>query len=497
MSTPSGVLRRASCVLRLLLILAPGPWTPAHAAEEKIALQTLVVQPGDTLWGLAQKFLKDPKRWPEILKYNELPTDDPTVALPGMILRVPVVLIKEALRSAQMVGLDGEVLYRKKETPEWQGAAVGLELFPADSVRTMRLAEAHLRFGTGESLDIRENSLVILAPPRLDADAQILKGQVSARRSKIMTASARVTPKGADTEYTTRVLDDLRTLVQVYAGAASVEAQGKAVDVRAGFGSEVKLDQAPSLPTELPKLPEFSAHPGRSGASAVVRDGKFSLEMPEAGVVRREAGRASVEEAARYTGIHLQAARDAQFRDLALDRVIGFRETFDFTQELRAGRYWWRIALVDPLGFESRYTTPEPLDLAQSPPALELTRPADGEKLTGPAATATLLVEGAADPDAFVIVQGRDAVVDTKGRFRMELQVKPGRGYVKVEARNRWGVSKASRTFLYEQRLGLLEKPEEKPVLPEKSFEERVLKPYVIPTLAILVGVAVIILLLP
>ena len=465
------------------------------ATRKEIALQSLTVQPGDTLWSLSQRYLKDPQRWPEILKYNQLPTDDPTVALPGMSLRVPVVLIKETMRSATVIGLNGEVLFRKKETSDWSGAALGLELFPADSVRTMALAEARLRFGTGESIDVRENSLVILAPPRLDVDAQLLKGQVGARRTKVMTASAKVTPKGRNTEYETRVLEDLRTLVQVYSGEASVEAQGKAVAVPAGFGSEVKLDQAPSLPTELPPLPSVSER-GGSGPAAKVVDGKFVLSLPEAGNVKVERGQpggATVEESARYSAIHLQASHDREFQQLALDRVIGLHDGFDFTAELPAGRYWWRIALVDPLGFESRFTSASPMELRTQGPTLAVTRPAEGERVQGPAVPATLEVEGNAEAGADVTIDGAPVMVDNRGHFMTTVGVREGPGRIQVVARNRWGEAKVDRTFVYGVEVRADTAP--KTVLPEKTVEERVIKPYVIPGVTLIVFLLIVILL--
>ncbi len=73
------------------LLLLTGPALPAAAAEE---LQTIVVKPGDTLWSISNTYLKDPKRWNELLKYNRLPAADPSIALPGMPLKVPVNLLK-------------------------------------------------------------------------------------------------------------------------------------------------------------------------------------------------------------------------------------------------------------------------------------------------------------------------------------------------------------------------------------------------------------------
>ena len=92
---------RAFWVLMITLLAAGTAQAarPVATTVESSAFQVLIVQPGDTLWAIANKYLKDPARWDEILKNNRLPTKDPTVALPGMTLRVPVRLINVTITS--------------------------------------------------------------------------------------------------------------------------------------------------------------------------------------------------------------------------------------------------------------------------------------------------------------------------------------------------------------------------------------------------------------
>ena len=51
---------------------------------------THIVKTGDTLWDLSQKYLQDPKRWPEIWNYN----NDAFVRLPAANKMRPSVAIK-------------------------------------------------------------------------------------------------------------------------------------------------------------------------------------------------------------------------------------------------------------------------------------------------------------------------------------------------------------------------------------------------------------------
>jgi hypothetical protein len=67
----------------LLLLLAAGihfSLTPAQAATEEPL--TYVIQKGDTLWGLSERFLKDPYFWPDLWARNPVLTN-PHVIFPG------------------------------------------------------------------------------------------------------------------------------------------------------------------------------------------------------------------------------------------------------------------------------------------------------------------------------------------------------------------------------------------------------------------------------
>jgi len=48
------------------------------------------VQPGDTLWGLAQTFLGDPHRWPDIFRANRDRIPDPNRLAVGQVLLIPL-----------------------------------------------------------------------------------------------------------------------------------------------------------------------------------------------------------------------------------------------------------------------------------------------------------------------------------------------------------------------------------------------------------------------
>jgi len=377
----------------LLAVLFALPGTALGAPEE---LQTVVVRPGDTLWSIANVYLKDPTKWNQILKYNKLPSSDPSIALPGMALRVPITLIKEQYRAAKLVYFLNDVLYRRTGDSDWSSAAMKMDLFKNDTIRTKVDARADVKFYSGELLSLYANSIAVLRPPgKKNVDVELKAGEMRGLRSRVVTASARITPKTKDTEFGARVKEDLTTLVQVYKGKADVEAQGKTVEVREGFASEVKLDMPPSAPVELPPSLEFDQQShtklGAANPKLSMDGGVVSLNMknagkapdvraklPDAGTMKQVPSvdlrdkNLSAEEAMKMISVanpvqayHLQVSREQAFTTLVLDKNYDAFETIDLNDTLPPGNYWMRVALVDLLGFQGKYNTPRQIKVGR------------------------------------------------------------------------------------------------------------------------------------
>jgi hypothetical protein len=272
-----------------------------------------------------------------------------------------------------------------------------MDLFKSDTLRTRADARADVKFYTGQILNLYPNSIAVLRPPGdKNTDVRLLAGEMRGLRSRVVTASARITPKTSDTEFGAKIKDDLTTMVQVYKGRADVEAGGKTVEVPAGFASEVKMDMPPSQPIKLPKLPDFD-----DSRTALASGSKTRLSS-DGGVVSLKGlgtGKAPKVTANLPTGeigkgakvpdinskdidtaelvkmlsvgnpvqsYHLQVSKDRTFSTVALDKVYDAFEEIDLNAVLPQGAYFMRVALIDLLGFEAKFSEPRPIKVGGS-----------------------------------------------------------------------------------------------------------------------------------
>lgn len=117
-------------IISMILFLGLLSVTPAQA--ENIILRSdtpdqHVVVPGDTLWGIASRFLKDPWRWPEIWGLNREQVKNPHRIYPGDI----IVLEKTPYGSRLRLAEDNADIRTVKLSPKMRTEQPGTAAIPS------------------------------------------------------------------------------------------------------------------------------------------------------------------------------------------------------------------------------------------------------------------------------------------------------------------------------------------------------------------------------
>ena len=423
-------------LLALLVLLAPA----AASAQEEV-LQEVTIEAGDTMWSIANKYLKDPRRWPEIVKHNDLPTSDPTIALPGTRLKIPVLLIKEEFQNAQLVKMIPEVRYRRRGEDQWHEAKPDMTLKYEDSLRTMKGAQARVRFPTKEIVQINENSYVVLKPEKILQEIQLLRGDVRASRARvIMPGGTVVKPSGNASDYQAKVRDDNTEVVFVYKGEVNVTARGQTVRVREGFGTQVPKEAPPMKPMPLSSFKDFDPAELTTAAPDRPKVDPKTLQVTPPATARPPAGESkgrsrSLVSDNILTHYRLQLARDKEFTNIVLEKTEATGTTFEIRKEsVPDGTYFMRVAFIDALGNQGKFSVPNSVTKDTKPPEITNVTPANGQQFVGDESYCDVIgtVEGAA------VVTVNDVVVflSQTGRFSRFINLKEGVNEIRVVARD-------------------------------------------------------------
>ena len=117
----------------LLGLLSVAPAQAANIILRSDAPDHYVVVPGDTLWGIASRFLKDPWRWPEIWGFNREQVKNPHKIYPGDV----VILDKTSHGSRLRLAEDRGGLKTVKLSPQIrteQSSTAAIPSIPASAI---------------------------------------------------------------------------------------------------------------------------------------------------------------------------------------------------------------------------------------------------------------------------------------------------------------------------------------------------------------------------
>lgn len=344
--------------MKLLLALLLAAELRGASDEQELKFMPVTVRAGDTLWTISQTYLKDPQLWSELLKYNTLPNSDPTVALPGMTLRVPVAILRLPT-SGLLVYMKDRVLFRPRVSAQWRDAQLAEKLHRDDGIRTGENSRARIRFATGRELSLEADSMAVIGPPAevlRDAVLDLKSGALKAVRVSVRTSAARIVPQGQDAAYDAEILSDLSTQVSVYSGAAQVEGGGRSVEVPSGYSITV-------VPGAAPGVPRKTRIGAPSAAAAPKAPADASLKT-DSGELRVRLG--SLRLGVPVSGYRVQVAETEDFRLVLYDHTFDADERIELrSSQLDPGRYWVRTAAIDLLGEQGQFSPAQRLPIGR------------------------------------------------------------------------------------------------------------------------------------
>ena len=282
--------------------------------------------------------------------------------------------------------------------------------------------------------------MAIIKPMDSDADVVLRAGSIFAGRARIVTATARVTPRGSDTRYSASVEADLTTKVEVFKGTAAVEAQGASVEVPAGMETLVRPGLAPQVPRKITRLPELEARAQEFASAASVGGGAAPEPKvpppapdPEADIEAIRGDIQVLKIGEPIQGYHVQASREQDFRKVLFDRRYDVEDRFSTLETgLPPGAYWWRVQAIDLLGVAGRYHAPHYYTVGIRRADPENERLASMLNLLSPEQNAevggdTVRVAGILRDERLTLeIEGRPVAVDADGNFAVVVKVPVG-----------------------------------------------------------------------
>ncbi|MCG3206009.1 MAG: hypothetical protein KCHDKBKB_02735 [Elusimicrobia bacterium] len=429
--------------MKLMLLFSFLLTLPLGGVAAQESLQEVVVSPGDTMWDIANKYLKDPQKWPEIVKVNNLPTADPTIALPGSKIRIPITLIKEEYRTAQLITMVSDVRYKRKNESEFKPATVNMTLRYEDGLRTMKESQARVKFPSKEVVQINENSYVVLKPERILQEVQLLQGDLRASRAKvIMPGGTVVNPRGNNSEYQAKIREDETEVVFVYKGEVNVTAKGKTVRVKEGFGTQVLKSAPPLDPMPLTSFKDFdpanlkTPETKKMSVQASNKPITFSPPTMPPKETESKSGKSKALMAQNLlVSYQLQLAKDSKFRSIVFEKTAGTDQAFDIsTQNIPDGIYFMRVAFLDAFGNKNAFSEPAKIVKDTRPPELLNIQPLDGFKHIGPSPACD--ISGNAKDAVLVSVEGQVVFLGPNGSFSAVVHLKEGINSITVLARD-------------------------------------------------------------
>jgi hypothetical protein len=318
----------------------------------------------------------------------------------------------------------------------WQRVGSGTALFDRDAVQTFKRSSAEIFFDNENSLEMSENSLIIIRKMEKDvfrnvrhSQVVVVDGELRGRLSKtnkdqalfveVNTPGAvtQIIGKEAPAEFSIKVNPDKSSTVVVYSGTAKMMVKGQTVVIEEN--ESVTMDEG-----EMPSEPELLPDPVRLTSPS--RDKYFYYrDLPPK--VRFE-----WDEIKEFNSFHLRLARDPEFKEVLADEILS-QTSFEHGN-LRQGEYYWYVNAMDDWA-EGNFGEIRHIKIIKDdiPPILELATTAKETMQK------YFIVKGKSEPGAKVYIDGKETKLSSKGEFEYKANLRRGVNVFVIEAVDRTG----------------------------------------------------------
>lgn len=352
-----------ACALALGLLPAAYAHTSPHAPRQSAETTIYVTRSGDSLYDIAQRYLRDPADWSQLARLNHVSA--PRRLKPGMALRVPVALLRQDGLSARVIATSGAASHTFGDSPQLP-LIVGAKLGEGEQVQTGDNGFATLELADGSHLVIPPRTALNLATLRQTALTGATDRVVNLQRGEVNTEVTHATKK--DDRFQIRspsVVAGVRgtsfrvnydgdkgsTAVEVLDGAVGVDAapQGQAASVAPAPGTPL----AASTQLVAARHGSLTLAGGAVGAPVALLDPpdlRNPAKIQDDAVVAFD-----LKPAMGAQGYRVQIGRDAGLLDLIRDlRTDGAHVDVG---SLDDGTYFVRLSAIDANGLEGMPST--------------------------------------------------------------------------------------------------------------------------------------------
>jgi len=342
-----------------------------NVAEAGEPIVEVTVEEGDFLIKICEQYLDEPRRWPEVARFNKL--KNPDLIYPRQVIAIPAKLLKGTPIDGVVSFLRGTVEHLPEGTDEWKPLQLNDHVPEGSKIRTASESAVEIMFEDGATCYQRSDTMMGIETARKKGDLKVHKifletgkavtkireatGEKS--RFEIQTPSAICAARG--TEFRTSVDSYRTTRSEVLEGMVGVEAMKKAVELKKGEGTVVEKGSPPHEPKKL--LPP----PSLSDRKPVYKSIPLRLIFNEG---------------EGFVSYRAVLARESNCKDIVYEQVLKPGEPFEIP-EVEDGNYYVQAAGIDELGLEGIASEPLEITVRVNPVPPYINIPVDGAEYRG------------------------------------------------------------------------------------------------------------------